>query len=351
MALASAARVAEDRDNNSVETAMNPREQMLPVFGDVEAAAERLRGVTVMTPLLESAALNARHDARLLFKAEPLQVTGSFKMRGAYNRISQLSDDEKARGVVAFSSGNHAQGVAAAARLFGVRAVIAMPADTPAIKLDAVKAMGAEVIAFDRFRDDRTAVVRPQTEAGMVLVPPFDDPAIIAGQGTVGLELLAQARTIDAAPDIVLVPCGGGGLTAGVALAAGALAPEAEVWAVEPEGFDDTRRSLAAGHIVANDPDARSLCDAILTPSPGAITFAINRERLAGVVTVSDADALAAMREIARHLKLITEPGGAVACAALAAPELDVRGKTVAVVLSGGNVDPALLARTLATNA
>lgn len=326
---------------------MNSAGTALPGVPEIRAARARLHGVAVETPLLESASLNARYGARILVKAETLQRTGSFKLRGAYNRIAQLAPAQRARGVVAFSSGNHAQGVAAAAKIFGMRAVIAMPADTPAIKTGNVKALGAEIVAFDRFRDDRTAVVRPYVDDGMVLVPPFDDPAIVAGQGTVGLELAEQAEAANARLDMVLVPCGGGGLTAGIALALEATAPQARVWAVEPENFDDWARSLAAGEIVANRPGHTSLCDAILTASPGAIPFAVNRDRLAGALTVSDGAALAAMRTAAEHLKLVVEPGGAVALAALNLPGLDLEGKTVAVVLSGGNVEPALLARAL----
>ncbi|MVA98149.1 pyridoxal-phosphate dependent enzyme [Nitratireductor sp. CAU 1489] len=326
---------------------MNSADTALPGIADIRTARARLHGVALETPLLESPTLNARHGARILVKAETLQRTGSFKLRGAYNRIAQLDQAQRARGVVAFSSGNHAQGVAAAAKIFGMRAVIAMPADTPAIKTGNVKALGAEIVAFDRFRDDRMAMVRPFVDKGMVLVPPFDDPAIIAGQGTVGLELAEQAKAANARLDMVLVPCGGGGLTAGIALALEATAPQARVWAVEPENFDDWASSLAAGEIVANRPGHASVCDAILTAAPGAIPFAINRGRLAGALTVNDDAALAAMREVAEHLKLVVEPGGAVGLAALASPGLDIAGKTVAVVLSGGNVDPALLARAL----
>ncbi|WP_127600123.1 threonine ammonia-lyase [Nitratireductor alexandrii] len=326
---------------------MTTTDTALPSFAEIRAARARLHGVAVETPLLESASLNARYGARILVKAETLQRTGSFKLRGAYNRIAQLDPAQRARGVVAFSSGNHAQGVAAAAKIFGMRAVIAMPADTPAIKTGNVKALGAEIVAFDRFRDDRTAVVQPFVDDGMVLVPPFDDPAIITGQGTVGLELAEQAEAANARLDMVLVPCGGGGLTAGIALALEAMAPQARVWAVEPENFDDWARSLAAGRIVANRPGHASLCDAILTAAPGGLPFAVNRGRLAGALTVTDDAALAAMRIAAEHLKLVAEPGGAVGLAALATPGLDIAGKTVAVVLSGGNVEPALLARAL----
>jgi len=327
---------------------MNDAAIAVPGIDDLRAAARRLAVVAVETPLLEYAALNERLGGRILFKAEVLQRTGSFKIRGAYNKIAALSPDERARGAVAFSSGNHAQGVAAAARMFGIRAVIAMPADVPRVKLDAVRAIGAEVIPFDRFRDDRMTVVKPWLDAGMVLVPPYDDPLIVAGQGTVGLEIVAQARAAGVAPDAVVVPCGGGGLTAGVAIAVTDALPGAEVWGVEPENFDDTRRSLAEGRRVANEPGHSSICDAILTSEPGVVTFAVNRRRLAGVAVVSDAEAAAAVREAMMTLKLVVEPGGAVGLAALLSGKIPVSGRTVVVVLSGGNVDPAAYARIVA---
>lgn len=314
---------------------------------DVCAAARRLAGIAVTTPLLENAELNGRLGGRILFKAETLQRTGSFKIRGAYNKIAALDPAKRAGGVVAFSSGNHAQGVAEAARLFGIRAVIAMPGDAPRVKLDRVRAMGAEIVPFDRFRDDRMTVVRPWLESGMVLVPPYDDSLIVAGQGTVGLEILDQARAAGAEPDAVVVPCGGGGLTAGVAIAVTGALPGAEIWGVEPEGFDDTRRSLAEGRRVANLPGHNSICDALLTPEPGAVTFEINRRKIAGVVTVGDDEAVAAVREAMLSLKLVVEPGGAVGLAALLSGKIPVAGKTVVVVLSGGNVDPAAYARTI----
>lgn len=324
---------------------MNDAALAVPGIDDVRAAARRLAGVAVETPLLGHAALDERLGGRVLFKAEVLQRTGSFKIRGAYNKIAALSPGERARGVVAFSSGNHAQGVAAAARLFGIRAVIAMPADAPRVKLDAVRAMGAEVVPFDRFRDDRMTVVKPWLDVGMVLVPPYDDPLIVAGQGTVGLEIVSQVRAAGVTPDAVVVPCGGGGLTAGVAIAVTDALPGAEVWGVEPEDFDDTRRSLAEGRRVTNEPGHSSICDAILTPEPGAVTFEINRRKIAGVAVVGDAEAAAAVREAMLSLKLVVEPGGAVGLAALLAGKIPVAGRTVVVVLSGGNADPAAYAR------
>ena len=315
-------------------------EALLPQLSDVEAAAARLAGLIVETPLIELAALNERFGARILFKPETLQRTGSFKFRGAYNKIATIPAADRQRGVVAFSSGNHAQGVAAAAALFGIGAVIAMPHDAPAIKINNVRKLGAEIIHFDRFKEDRRAVVEPYiAERGMVLVPPFDDPAIIAGQGTIGLELAAQAIALGVELDAVVIPCGGGGLSSGIALALEGVSPDTEVWVAEPDGFDDTKRSLESGHRVANAGGHSSICDAILTAEPGELTFAINRKLLEGVAIVSDSDTAAAMQDAAAYLKLIVEPGGAVAFAALSTGAIPIAGRTVAVVLSGGNVD------------
>jgi threonine dehydratase len=322
--------------------------QTPPDIADIRRAADRLRGLIVETPLIESAALNERYRARILFKPETLQRSGSFKFRGAYNKISSLSLEERSRGVVAFSSGNHAQGVASSAALFGIDALIAMPTDAPAIKVANVKKAGARVIHFDRFRDDRMTVVAPYIEEGRILVPPFDDPAIIAGQGTIGLELMAQAERLGVKLDAVIAPCGGGGLIGGVSLAVKDASPDTAVWAVEPENFDDTRRSLAAGSRVSNPPGYNSICDAILVNEPGVITFEINRKTLSGAVTVSDKAAAAAMRDAATFLKLVVEPGGVVGLAALASGEIDIAGKCVAVVLSGGNVDLDNYARIMA---
>lgn len=320
----------------------------LPGIADIHAAASRLAGLIVETPLLESANLNERLGGRILFKPETLQRTGSFKFRGAYNKLSSLSPQERSRGVVAFSSGNHAQGVAASAAMFGVKAVIAMPADAPAMKIGNVRAMGAEVVPFDRFRDDRMSVVRPYIDKGMVLVPPFDDPAIIAGQGTIGLELVRQAKALGVDLDAVVIPCGGGGLTSGISIAVKDGSPRTDVWAVEPEHFDDTRRSLAAGVPVANEPGYSSICDAILTAQPGEITFEINRRNLAGAIAVSDKATAQAVRDAMAHLKLVVEPGGCVALAALSSGEIELSGKCVAVVLSGGNVDFGTYAEIMA---
>lgn len=315
---------------------------------DIRAAATRIAGEARRTHFMETAALNERLGGRVLFKPEVLQRTGSFKFRGAYNCIARIPDAERRRGVVAFSSGNHAQGVAASAALFGIPAVIAMPADAPAIKVGNVKAMGADVIPFDRFGDDREALVAPYIERGMRLVRPYDDPDIMAGQGTIGLEAAEDAAAMGIAIDALITPCGGGGLTAGIATAIRALSPATEVWTAEPENFDDTARSLAAGTQVRNAPGKTSICDAILTPEPGKLTFPINREKVAGGIAVSDAETAEAMRIAAAELKLVVEPGGAVAFAAITSGRFRLDGRTVVIVLSGGNVDTAAYAAILA---
>ena len=322
----------------------------LPTAADVAEAAARLDGVAVRTPLLESAALNGAAGGRVLVKAEPLQVTGSFKFRGAYNRLSRIEPGERAAGVVAYSSGNHAQGVAAAAKRLGVPAVIVMPADAPAAKLDGTRFWGAEVVTYDRpGGEDRLAIAAALARArGAAIVPPYDDPWIIAGQGTVGMEIATQAAAVGARLDGVLVPVGGGGLIAGTVLALHETDPRLPVYAVEPEGFDDTARSLAAGErLSVADASAPSLCDALLAPTPGALTFEINRRHLAGGFFVSDAEVGNAVRAAFDHLKLVIEPGGAVALAAVLAGRIETAGKTLAVVASGGNVDAALYARIL----
>ena len=312
----------------------------LPAVDDVLDAARRLRGAARTTPLLRSGALDSRVGGRLLLKAEPLQRAGSFKFRGAWNRMSRLSAAERARGVVAWSSGNHAQGVAAAAAALGTRAAIVMPRDAPRAKIAGARALGAEIRFYDRRGESREEIgAALAAERGAPVVKPYDDPDVIAGQGTVGLEAAAQAAQLGLVPDLALVPCGGGGLVAGTALALRARVPGIAVHPVEPAGFDDTARSLAAGERLANAPDARSICDALLAPEPGALTFALNRAQLAPGLVVSDEEARAAMRAAFHHLKLVVEPGGAVALAAALAGRVDCRGRTVVVVLSGGNVD------------
>jgi threonine dehydratase len=321
----------------------------LPAIADIRAAAERLAGRIVTTPLVESPLLNARLGLRLLVKAETLQRTGSFKFRGAMNAVLQLDPRQHRGGVVAFSSGNHAQGVAAAAQLLGIPAVIVMPADAPAIKVSNTRGYGAEVVFYDRWRDSREAIgARLAAERGALLVPPFDDARVIAGQGTAGLEIVAQAKALGATLDALVVPASGGGFLAGCALAVAAESPATKVYSAEPEAADDWRRSLAAGKRVANDPAARSICDALLVPSPGEITFAIGRGLVAGGLAASDAEVLRAVATAFAELKLVLEPSGAVGLAAILAGKLDARGKTVAVVASGGNVDREVFLKALA---
>ena len=329
---------------------MNARHESiaLPGFADVQAAAGRLAGIARRTPLLASTPLDDVFGGRLLFKVESLQRTGSFKIRGAYNRLVQLDARQRDAGVVAFSSGNHAQGVAAAARMLGISATIVMPSDAPRVKLENTRALGAEVVLYDRVRESREQIaMKLASGRGATLVPAFDDPQVIAGQGTVGLELMQQSAELDLTPDQVLVPCSGGGLVSGSAIAIRALAPAAAVYGVEPEAFDDTRRSLAAGTLVKNPPEARSICDALQSSPPGKLTFAINRELLAGILTVSDAEVETAMARAFRELRLVVEPGGAVALAAVLAGRVPLAGRTTAIVLSGGNVDAATFVAAL----
>jgi threonine dehydratase len=318
-------------------------------YDDVVAAAARLRDVAMRTPLLEAALLNEVAGARVLVKAEMLQKTGAFKLRGAWNRIAQLSDDERARGVLCYSSGNHAQAIAASASLAGTTATVVMPATAPALKVERCKAFGATVVLHD---GDRYSMVTRATDIadreGRVLIPPFDHPDIIAGQGTVGLEIAEDMTARDLEPDAVVVPCGGGGLSAGVCLAIHERFPQAALYGVEPAGFDDTKRSLAAGRPVANTPGARTLCDALMVPEPGALTFPINARLLSDVATVTDDEVCHAMAVAFEHLKVVTEPGGAAALAAVLAGKWDLAGKTVVSIASGGNVDPAVFARAIA---
>lgn len=315
-----------------------------PSFAGVLDAARQIAPAAVRTPLIEHPALNEAVGGRVLLKAETVQVAGAFKFRGAYNRISRLSADEKARGVVAYSSGNHAQGVAAAAKAVGTRALIVMPSDSPAVKVAGVRAFGGEVRLYDRWTESREAIgAAIAAERGSVLVPPFDDPFVIEGQGTVGLEILEQAGI---AIDQLLCGASGGGLIAGINLVMAEQSPETRVIVVEPEAFDDTRRSLEAGERIGHPQGAPSICDALMAPTPGELTFPINR-RLAGAVTVSDAEVAEAMRFAFGRLKLVVEPGGAVSLAALLSGKVEARGRTTAVVLSGGNVDPGLFAQVI----
>lgn len=318
-------------------------------IADIEAAAARLKGEAIRTPLHRNAALDERTGGRILLKPEMLQVSGSFKFRGAFNRLVQIPEADRPRGVVAWSSGNHAQGVAASARRLGMPAVIVMPRDAPALKIANTRAYGAEVVLYDRYTEDRDAIgLRLAAERGAVVVPPFDDPHIMAGQGTVGLEMAEDAEDMGLVLDDVVIPCAGGGLSSGIATAVTALMPEARVWTVEPAGFDDTARSFESGEYRRNDPSARSICDALQTPTPGRLTFPVLRARGAGGLVVTDDEALDAMACAFGTLKLVAEPGGAVALAAVLSGKLATEGRTIGVVLSGGNVDRAMFERALA---
>jgi threonine dehydratase len=320
-----------------------------PVFADIEAAATRLKGEAVRTPLLESAFLNKELGGRLLVKPECLQRTGSFKYRGAFNRLSLIPEADRVRGVLAYSSGNHAQGVAHAANRLGINASIIMPEDAPSMKIRNTKDYGAEIILYDRYNESREEIGKHiAAKTGATLVRPYDDPDIIAGQGTTGLEIAEQAREINAALDAVIVCCGGGGLVSGIALALHTAAPGVAIYSAEPKKFDDMARSLASGRHESNDPSARSICDAIMTPTPGEITFSLCKRLLAGGLVVSDHQALKAMAAAFHYLKIVVEPGGAVALASALSGKIDMTGKTVAVICSGGNCDSEMFAKALA---
>jgi len=314
-------------------------------IADVLDAARLLNGVAIRTPLIENRALNERVGGRVFIKFEGAQHTGSFKFRGAYNRLSRLSAAERTAGVVAWSSGNHAQGVACAARMLDIPATIVMPADAPAIKIANTKALGAHIVPYDRIRESREEIATSlATQSGATLVPSFDDPHVMAGQGSVGLEILAQASEAGADIAQILVCCGGGGLVSGVATAVKATHPDIAIYSVEPDQFDDTARSLRSGVRERVADDARSICDALLSPSPGALTFPINKALLAGGLAVSDAQVRHAMRFAFSTLKLVAEPGGAVALAALLAGKAPATDGDRAIVISGANVDPRLFA-------
>ncbi len=309
----------------------------------IREARSRLSGRINFTPIIESDWINQRLGGRVLFKAECLQKTGSFKIRGATNKILSLDPAQLENGVVAYSSGNHAQGVAAAASALGVSASIVIPQDAPPLKIENTRAYGAEVVLYQRNSESREQIAADiARENDAVIVPPYDDPAIIAGQGTIGLEILEQ---LDFVPDAVLCPCGGGGLVAGIATAIKSQHQSVDIFAVEPEGFDDTSRSLIAGERVKNDAGASSICDAIVTPTPGEITFEINRKLLHSGLVVSDRAVKQAVVEAFVRLKLVVEPGAAVGLAALLSGVYKLEGKSVVVILSGGNMDVETLAK------
>lgn len=312
----------------------------LPVsFAEVRAAAERLHGVAHRTPVLTSRTFDALTGRAVFFKCENFQRGGAFKFRGAYNRLAQLTDDEKKRGVVAFSSGNHAQGVALAAKLLHIPAAIVMPDDAPPVKLAATRGYGAQVIVYDRLKQSRETIARQLSdERGMTLVPPFDDPHIIAGQGTATLELLEEIPELDA----IVSPVGGGGLISGSAIAAKAMKPGIQIFGVEAVGADDAKQSLQTGKIVHIDPP-NTIADGIRTQAIGTLTFAIMRELLSDIVIVSDDEIIDALRFVIPRMKIVVEPTGAVPIAAVMQNRIPANLKRVGVIVSGGNIDLKLI--------
>src|ERR1700744_2897334 len=321
----------------------------LPVnAADIDLAATVIAPYAVRTPLLSNPALDARVGTRVFLKPELLQRTGSFKFRGAFNKLSSIPLSRRPGGVVAFSSGNHAQGVAAAAQILEMKATIVMPSDAPASKRERTKSYGAEVVLYDRDKEDREAIAKNIADKrGATLVRPYDDPFVIAGQGTVGREIAEDMAALGVAPDIVVAPASGGGLIAGVATAVKARFPRAELIVAEPRDFDDHTRSLRAGKREPHAYEGRTICDALMASIPGAITFAINGKLLAQGISASDEEVGEAMAFAFRELKLVVEPGGAVGLAALLAGRIDISGKNVVIVLSGGNVDADLYAKLI----
>lgn len=320
----------------------------VPDYQDILAAAKRIDGIATRTPLLENALLNEITGARVFIKPECLQVTGSFKFRGAYNAISVMGSQIGKGGVVACSSGNHAQGIAQAAKILGVAATIVMPKDSPVIKLERTRRSGAKIVTYNRETEDRNAIAMEICKlSSAVFIHPYEDPLVIAGQGTVGLEICEQVSATGNAIDRLLVCTGGGGLTAGVALAVSQQFAAVKIHSVEPQGFDDFRRSLAGGVRVENKSKSGSVCDAVLTEMPGKLAFSINENLLSEGLAVSDDQALEAVKFAFHELKLVVEPGGAVALAALLNAGQQWSGETICCIISGGNIDPEMMARAL----
>ena len=329
---------------------MTQQSPSLPVnAADIEAAAKVVAPFAVRTPLLSFPVLDERAGTKVFLKPEMLQRTGSFKFRGAFNKLASIPQADRGGGVVAFSSGNHAQGVAAAAKIFNMPATIVMPADAPLSKRERTKSYGAEVVLYDRDREDREAIAGGiASKRGATLVRPYDDPFVIAGQGTAGREIAEDMAARGLAPDVVVAPASGGGLIAGVATAVKSRFPNAEVIVAEPKGYDDHALSLKAGHRKPHPAADRTICDALMAAMPGELTFAINSKLLARGVSASDDEVAAAVAFAYRELKLVVEPGGAVGLAALLSGRIDARGKNVVIVLSGGNVDADMFAKLVA---
>ncbi|WP_284947643.1 threonine ammonia-lyase [Acidisoma cladoniae] len=322
----------------------------LPTYQDQLAARRRMAGHVVHTPLLRSEMLDRAIGGKVLIKPEPLQHTHSFKLRGAMNAVLSLVENGHTGGIVAFSSGNHAQATSYAASHAGLPATIFMPADAPAIKTRATRAWGATVVPFDRLHDDREALARAEAaRTGAALIPPYDDARVIAGQGTLAIELAEDAAALGLKADAMLVPVSGGGMIAGCALAMEEMSPGTQIYAVEPEGRDDMRRSLISGVREVNGPGGSVLCDGLMSPTQGELTFAINRRRVAGGIVVTDEAVLKAMAFAFIHLKLVVEPSGSATLAALLSGAFDGRDRVTAIVLSGGNVDPVIFQQALAT--
>ncbi len=320
----------------------------LPDFDDVKSAAERIAPEAIRTPLLTNPALDAAVGGRVLIKPECLQRTGSFKFRGAFNALSQFDADQRKAGVVAFSSGNHAQGIAEAARILGMPATIVMPSDAPKVKMKGVTDRGAELKLYDRETESREELSEAlAARTGATVIPSYDHPHIMAGQGTCGLEIFDDLAQRGIKADQLTCCLGGGGLISGIGLAARALSPDTALYGVEPEGFDDHKLSLDAGERVPSPRKSGSICDALLTPQPGVLTFALNQKQLTDVAVVTDDEAMAAVRFAFESLKLVVEPGGAVALASVLTGKVDARDKTTVIVLTGGNIDPAVMARAI----
>lgn len=315
---------------------------------DIKKAAERLNGVAIKTPLHSSAILNERLNAEVFIKPECLQHIGAFKFRGAFNRLSQLNKEQRSKGAVAFSSGNHAQGIAYAARLLNMDATIVMPADAPAIKKEGTERLGAKIRLYDRASESREEIAAEiSSNTGATLVPAFDDVDVIAGQGTCGLEIMQQLAALSCVPDAVLSPCGGGGLLAGVSTAVKETNNSTKVYGVEPENYDDHRLSKKSGQRVKINPKRKTSCDALMATQPGEITWSINSRTVDDFFVVTEDEIAHAISFAFRYLKLVVEPGGAVALAALLQKKLNVNGGSAAIVLSGGNIDNESFARCL----